>query len=667
MKINSQIELSSERMGPDKAIIRVKQGERTIRTEEVQILNQEDKARFCRDLCLDRPGIDPQDLADQLEDVIAKELDRQKKADSPAGHEKDEERAAQSAALIRFLDDAELFHDGDVAYATVQVEELGPDHKPTGNTHHETHGLTRNSFKSWLRGKFWRSSHKAVSSAALGEAVGTLEGMALHDGEQHTVGLRLLEQDGALYLDLCNEHWEVVRITPDGWQVVTDPNVKFIRKQGMRPLPHPVRGGRIDELRRFVNLPDDETFILAIAWVFGAFHRRGPYPVLAINGEQGSAKSTACKMLRGLIDPNQADVRAAPGSERDLMIAAANSRVIGFDNLSTISPGMSDAICRLATGAGLSTRALFTDDDERIFCAARPVIFNGIEESATRPDLLERVIVLHLPTIPESARQTEEKLWAAYHEARPRILGALLDAVAVALRNRGKHPIDDPPRMADFAQWVSDAEPALGWERGAFVRTYRENQTAANDLAIESSPIGRCLLGFMLNRRVWSGTAKELLAELNADRHSDRLTRERKEWPGTPKALSNALRRLLPTLRRLGVEITFDQRSSDRNRDRLIHIRASKTPSEPSGIVQMPQDGAENAVFDQQERTVVDDASLEAPKNRPHEIPSLSRPADDADDVDGVEGPSYGFDHPFGAAMRDRLGMANPLSDVSEN
>jgi hypothetical protein len=139
-----------------------------------------------------------------------------------------------------------------------------------------------------------------------------------------------------------------------------------------------------------------------------SFRLRGPFLVLVLNGEQGSAKSTLVKILRALIDPNLAPLRTAPKEERDLMVSAKNAWIISFDNLSYLPPWLSDAICRLATGGGLGTRELYTDNEEIIFEARRPVIFNGIEELATQADLLDRSVILSLAEIPDEKRRDEE-------------------------------------------------------------------------------------------------------------------------------------------------------------------------------------------------------------------------------------------------------------------
>src|SRR5262249_36836984 len=190
---------------------------------------------------------------------------------------------------------------------------------------------------------------------------------------------------------------------------------------------------------------------------------KGPFPVLCLHGEQGCGKSTLARLLRLLIDPNAAALRSEPRDPRDLIIAASNSWVVSFDNLSHLKHWLSDALCRLATGGGFSTRELYTDADEILFDAMGPAVLNGIEDLATRGDLLKRSIILTLETISDSQRRTEGDFWREFEVARPRILGALFDVVAAGLKALPTVKLTSLPRMADFARWVRACEPALGW------------------------------------------------------------------------------------------------------------------------------------------------------------------------------------------------------------
>ena len=326
--------------------------------------------------------------------------------------------------LLTVATTARLFHASDgTGFADLIID-----------GHRETWPLRSKRFGAWLRQQYYERTWDAPSPAALNAALNVLEAQAQFDGPQRKVSVRLAEQDGLIYLDLADEFWRCVEIGANGWRIAEDPPVRFRRSPSMQRLPLTVRGGSIEALAPFLNLASENDFVLVVAWLLGALRAGGPYPVLAIAGEQGSAKTVLSKLLRALIDPSVAPVRALPRDERELFIAASNGHVLAFDNLSGLPPWLSDTLCRLTSGGAFSTRRLFTDQDEILFAAARPIILNGIEEVITRPDLADRAILLMLAPIAERQRRPETALWREFELARPRILGALLDAAAQIYR-----------------------------------------------------------------------------------------------------------------------------------------------------------------------------------------------------------------------------------------
>jgi len=270
-------------------------------------------------------------------------------------------------------------------------------------------------------------------------------------------------------------------------------------------------------------------------------------------------------MMRGLIDPNHAPIRTLPRSEWDLFISAHQGWLLAFDNLSALPNQMSDALCRLATGGGYGTRTLYTNADEAIFQATRAVILNGIEEVVTRGDLLDRSVLLHLPTLSPAQRREEAQVWREFEDARPRVLGALLDAVSAALRNRDTVTLTERPRMADFARWACAAAPALDWTAEQFMLAYTHNIQSASDLVLEASPVAQAVLDLLDYKRFWEGTATQLLAELTLLLEGTPAQNR----PRSAQTLSDTLRRLEPNLAKAGVQITFHRKAGG-NRDRII-------------------------------------------------------------------------------------------------
>jgi hypothetical protein len=463
--------------------------------------------------------------------------------------ETEERKPTQAELLVRCADGAELFHtSAGEAYATI----------PIGD-HRETHPIKAKGFRRYLVRAFFDKYDRPPGAQALQDALGLLEARAQFDGPEREVHVRVAEHGGSIYVDVANERWEVVEITPTGWRMVSSEAtpVCFRRPRGMLPLPVPTRGGLAEDLRRFVNIPDEASWRLLLAWLIQALRPKGPYPVLILQGEQGSAKSTVERLLRALVDPSTAPLRTTPRNERDLIIAATNSWCVAFDNISNLPPWTSDALCRLSTGGGFSARELYTDSEEVLFDATRPVILNGITDVATRPDLLDRALIVTLPPIPEERRKPEAGLWREFEKARPAILGALFDGVSGALVTVESVRLGGMPRMADFAVWATAAEGGLGLESGAFMEAYAGNRREAMESTLEADPVAVAVQSFMEDRDEWSGTAGELWKVLGDLVDED--IRHTKAWPGAPNALSGRLKRLAPALRGIGIEYGEDR------------------------------------------------------------------------------------------------------------
>lgn len=388
-------------------------------------------------------------------------------------------------------------------------------------------------------------------------------------GPKRQTWLRVAEYDGALYLDLGDDSWRVVRIASEGWEVIDRPPVYFVRPGGMLPLPVPVRGGSVAELFDLINVPDSDGQALVLGWLVSTLRPSQSKPLLALHSEQGSAKSTTARMLAEVIDPQQAGLRIRPKDEETVMVATQNAWVVAYDNLSAMPPWLSDLLCCLSTGASYTARTKYSDASETVMRAKRPVLLTSIEDIASRSDLLDRMIVLTLPTIPEARRRTEQAVLAAFNIAHPRILGALLDAAAHALRTLPDVKLDALPRMADFAYWAIAAESGLGLSPGAFLTAYRENRQDAHGQALDACPIVEPLDHFMSDVSEWTGTATELLAGL--DRKSDDKARSHPKWPKDGPRLSGLLQRIAPNLRSRGLYIT-QRRESGGQRKRLITI-----------------------------------------------------------------------------------------------
>jgi hypothetical protein len=346
----------------------------------------------------------------------------------------------------------------------------------------------------------------------------------------------------------------------------------------MMQLPVPKRGGDLVGLRNFVNAVDDD-WILFLAFLVGVWAPNPPYPVYNITGEQGSAKSTRARAIRALTDPNASPIGRTPKDDRDFAIAANSEWVVTFDNVSKLPPAMSDNIARLSTGSGARTRTLYTDTEQTILDAARPVVINGIADSITQDDLADRAITVSIPRIPPTKRRAQIEFDENFKQHEPLFVGALCDAVSHGLKMLPSTMLSEPPRMADFAHWVAACSGKLGFSTEQFLFAYSINRNASHEATLESSPIGPVLIAALEDDELF-GTPMEILEKLHP-RLSERERRS-KQWPSSGRAFTNELKRITPSLRASGIDV---ERLEHRKSNRGVPYRIGPERNQPESSV----------------------------------------------------------------------------------
>lgn len=424
----------------------------------------------------------------------------------------------------------------------------------TREGHRETWAVRSEGFRRLITDQFFCSESRAPSTNAITDACNTLAAHASFSGAVREVSLRTAEHDGRLFVDLGSPSWRVVEISDSRWRVVEAHKapVYFRRSGVMLPLPEPIPGGHIEELRQFLNVGgSNDIWRLLLVWLTYASQPGPPFPILVVQGEHGSAKSTTTKVLRALIDPSHAELRVMPAQVQELMLAAKSSWLLAYDNLSGMSAWLSDGLCILATGGAYTCRRLYSDDEETILRASRPVIVNGIDDMASRPDFADRAVMVTLPPIPREQRREERAFWRSFEAARPRLLGALFDLLSGILAARPNVRLSALPRMADFARWGVAVERALDWPAGSFLRAYQFNLAESAATALEADPVAGAIIQLLQNwPSGWEGTTGDLLQALERIVPLERRTRR---WPNSPQALTNRIRRAAPVLRGEGI------------------------------------------------------------------------------------------------------------------
>jgi hypothetical protein len=514
------------------------------------------------------------------------ELDKQLQHGDGAASEEDETVADKLIALGRSR--CQFMHDAQrEPYAVFDAAGA-----------RQVYGVLSSGFSDYLSHAYYCEHDRAPTESSLKVALATLRGQAQFEGDACEVFTRIAKIEAGYWLDLCNDAWQCVQVTATGWAVVAgDGAPLFARSSSMRPLPVPERGGSLDALWQLVNIPEGDR-LMVLAWMLECLRADTPHVVLELVGEQGSVKSTTQKFLRRLIDPNQADLRAAPKSVEDVWIAARNSHMVSLENLSHLQSQYQDALCVLATGGGYSARTLYTNAEETILELRKPIVLNGISVIVTAQDLLDRCLHIGLPTI--QSRELAGDMEDRFEAVQARLLGAMLDLFVKVLAKLPSVVIapEHRPRMADFAALGEAVFRAHGKPDGAFLGRYNAMRKDGVLRTIDASPVGAALVAYLADAPSgFNGTLSELL---------DRLERYRQNgeaWPRSAKGLGDALRRLAPALRLIGFECTSQAKTGGVIRWHIFSRPQAVEPSPecPASPVQTatsasrPQDSANAA------------------------------------------------------------------------
>jgi hypothetical protein len=451
---------------------------------------------------------------------------------------KPEPQAAKLVGVARSCD--EFFHDAGTPYVRARILE----------GRFETMEILGEEYAELLGHRAYKEFGTLPGPQVIATAQSSLAGFAKFECPSCRVFNRIAHAHGLVYLDLVNDARQVVTVTGDGWRVLPDSEcpVHFVRPKGMLQLPPPTEGGRLDELRPFLSLPEDQWPSYA-GFVLSLFLPTGTLPILGLGGTQDSGKSTKAEVAKRLVDPHKAPLRNLSDKDDDFAVAAKNNHLLAFDNVSHISESTSDRLCRASTGGSFATRTFYHQGAETLIDIHRSIIVNGISPGLfSREDLRSRVLLVRCPAIEQSNRLSQDEFWTEFNSRHPRILGAILACVSTALRRLPDISPAWRPRMLDFYKWILAAEPATGLDEGAFAAALKMNEADAVETATENSVVAGTILMLVDRSEFWSGSCEDLLAEIHRPGVWDR-----RDLPKSPKAVSTEIERVKPALRSLGV------------------------------------------------------------------------------------------------------------------
>jgi hypothetical protein len=546
----------------------------------------------------------------------APEWEPEQEKEKSSGNEKD--KPSQADILIRIATgEAYLFHDeARDGYASLPI-----------NGHRETWPLRSKFFKQWLVRRFYEQTEKSPNNEAIRQALNVIEAKAVFDGPEIKLNLRVAEHEGALWYDLANKAWQAVKITPDGWEIVDNPPILFRRYKNTAAQVLSKPGGKLDLLKKYVNLRDEADWLLLYALIVHAFIPGVPHGIPIFYGDKGSAKTTAQRVIRKLIDPAVRDTMTLPTDKNELALMLMTNYAPCFDNLDGLSPWQSDMLCQAATGGGISKRELYTDTDEVILSFLRCPMLNGINLVASRDDLLDRSVLFRLDRIAQEQRKTEAEFWREFEQDRPYILGAIFKALSGALRIYPTVKLPALPRMADFAKWGYAIARAIGGSGDDFIKAYYKNIAGAVEEAVTGDIVGAAVAEFMSDKEGWEGTATELLEQLS---EVPGVNKNEKAWPKRPNTLSRKLNKIRAALADYGIQVEDFRRSTP---DRTHFWKISKKTVHIVQTVQEAQEPPKNRASTLDD--ILDDWTIPQNLSSKKEA-SKNGVLDDMDDMDDI-------------------------------
>ncbi len=422
---------------------------------------------------------------------------------------------------------------------------------------------SRDGLRQQLAAAYFDQRGRAATAVALADMLNVVEGDALR-ADSVPVDLRVSDRDGALYIDRATPKAAAIRVTPTGWGVTGNPPVIFRRTALSAPLPEPARGGSLAPFRALLNV-DDAGFRLLIGWLLAAYLPGIPHPILALLGQQGTAKTTALRLLLSLVDPSTAPVRTPPTDAAAWAVTAAHSWAVGLDNVSTLPPWLQDALCKAVTGDGIVRRALYSDNDVSVLAFRRVLALTSIDPGSLQGDVADRMLTVELEPIRKDRRRTDRAVFAAFERIWPHTLGAVLDLLSSVLAALPAVHLAEHPRMADFARVLAALDTVTGWTT---LPDYLQAAEATAMSVIEGDAFISAVLELAEREVIWAGTAGELLAVITPERPP-------RGWPTSPQKVGGLLKRSTPALALAGVQV--DERARQHGGRRGYVVTAIST------------------------------------------------------------------------------------------
>ena len=464
------------------------------------------------------------------------------------------------------LRDLDLFTDPNgVGYATIKIDRIYRNCK-----------IGQSSLKRMIKGSYFDLTGRPPKESELKTFCDKIEYLSERQGITKEVYVRFAHVDDEIYIDLGDKLARAVHITSAGWQVVTNPPVKFIRYGHMLPLPVPLRNGDYRKLLKSLNLKTKDDELLVLTWPLVAAISSISHAPLIFHGAPGACKSGSISALRGLLDPSAPMHTYVQKNVDDAALYIEQNAIPAFDNLTTITKDVENVMCLAATGGAFTTRRLYKNDEMVAYQLKRAMLITALELPTRAPDFLDRAIVVALDRVTPDKRRPESQVKREYAQDLPGILGGMCDHLSKMLDLYGKVTLlADLPRMGDHVIWGCVAAVALDYSQDDFIKAHKRAALRAQQNALEDDDFATVLVDFLNSTGEVEGYVSEVLDALRE--YADKCGIGRGVLPKVPNVFSRRLKEITKYLELAGWQYEFS-RSAKIGRV-LTFIRLS--PAEP--------------------------------------------------------------------------------------
>jgi hypothetical protein len=386
------------------------------------------------------------------------------------------------------------------------------------------------------------------------------------------VWTRTAKIDDGIEIDLGDEDHIRIKITAsNGVEIISEGSTTlFCRNAKSLPIVKPdLISSDLQLLKKYINL-NHVDFMLYLAFItYSIANPKTPssnYVMMVLNGHGGSGKSFATRTAINLIDPSSIGVQIFPKTTKELAIATQNSHVVGYDNMRNFSAEMSDTLCVACTGGFISSRALYTNDEQSSIYLHAALVLNGLSNLVNYDDLAQRSLILHMKPLPHESRLSALEINDSFNRDLPKIMGGLYQFIANVLAKLPDAEVVHPERMLDFSKWLAAMEIADAVPQGIYQYEYSENIINAHFAGLSENLLGAAVIELVesLNGREWEGTPTALLHKLA---QMDCVNPRSSDWPNCPIKLSKRLKTLSTAFLTQGISIAFHH-----GKERVIRI-----------------------------------------------------------------------------------------------